>query len=163
MGKAYVIMGVSGSGKTTVGRALAQKLGLPFYDGDDFHPVENVQKMASGIPLTDEDRVPWLARLHEVLADHLRRGDGVVVACSALKRKYREQLGAGLTDVRFVHLRGSFALIWERMTARADHYMKADMLRSQFDALEAPVDHETLVFEVDEPPEIIVDRIIEAG
>jgi gluconokinase len=160
MTKVYVVMGVSGCGKTTVGRALAQKLQLSFYDGDDFHPAENVDKMARGIPLTDDDRLPWLARLHELLAEHIRRGEGVVIACSALKRKYREQLRAGLEGVQFVYLRGSFALIWERMTARVHHYMKADMLRSQFEALEAPADDEALIFDVEEAPDVIVARIV---
>jgi gluconokinase len=161
MSKVYVVMGVSGCGKTTVGRALAHKLQLPFYDGDDFHPAENVDKMARGIPLTDADRLPWLARLHELIAEHLMRGEGVVIACSALKRKYREQLRAGLEGVQFVYLRGSFALIWERMTARADHYMKADMLRSQFDTLEAPTADEALIFDVEDAPDVVVDRIVQ--
>jgi gluconokinase len=122
---------------------------------------ENVDKMARGIPLTDADRLPWLARLHELIAEHLMRGEGVVIACSALKRKYREQLRAGLEGVQFVYLRGSFALIWERMTARADHYMKADMLRSQFDTLEAPTADEALIFDVEDAPDVVVDRIVQ--
>jgi gluconokinase len=159
MSKVYVVMGVSGCGKTTVGRALAHKLQLPFYDGDDFHPAENVDKMANGIPLTDADRLPWLARLHDLLAAHLKRGEGVVVACSALKRSYREQLRAGLEEVQFVYLRGSFALIWERLTGRAGHYMKANMLQSQFDALEPPAADEALIFDVEAAPDEIADRI----
>jgi gluconokinase len=160
MSKVYVIMGVSGCGKTTVGLALAQKLRLPFYDGDDFHPAENVSKMAHGIPLTDEDRLPWLARLHDLLADHLKRGEGVVIACSALKRAYREQLRAGLEGVQFVYLRGSFALIWRRLAARTDHFMKAEMLRSQFDTLEAPTADEALIVDAEDPPDTIVEQIV---
>jgi gluconokinase len=157
----YILMGVSGCGKTTVGRALAQKLHFPFYDGDNFHPAENVDKMANGIPLSDADRTPWLASLHNLLADHLRRGNGVVLACSALKRRYREQLRAGLTDVQFVYLQGSFDLIWARMTARTDHYMKADMLRSQFDTLEAPNADEALILDAEDSLEKLVERITE--
>lgn len=157
--RVYVIMGVSGSGKTTVGLALAQNLGLPFYDGDDFHPAENVAKMASGLPLTDEDRTPWLARLHDLIAEHLRRGEGAVIACSALKRQYREHLRAGFDAVQFVYLHGSFSLILGRMEARSGHFMKADMLRSQYDALEAPTADEALTFDIEEPPDVIVERI----
>lgn len=158
--RVYVIMGVSGSGKTTVGLALAEKLRIPFYDGDDFHPLENVKRMASGIPLTDEDRLPWLSRLHDLIAEHLLRREGAVIACSALKRKYREQLRAGLEDVQFIYLRGSFEIILERMAARSGHFMKADMLRSQFDTLEEPTAEEALTFDAEEPPAVIVERIV---
>lgn len=162
MKRVVVIMGVSGCGKTTVGLDLARRLNVPFYDGDDFHPPENVQKMAMGTPLTDADRLPWLARLHAVIAAHLSRAEGAVIACSALKRAYREQLRGGLEGVQFVYLQGSFDLIWSRMVARHDHFMKADMLRSQFDALEPPAPDQALIVPVDAPPDAIVERIIAA-
>ena len=142
MTSVYVVMGVSGSGKTTVGQALARALDCPFYDADDFHPPENVAKMAGGVPLTDADRAPWLARLHKLLADHVQRKQTAVLACSALKEAYRERLRRGLSGVRFIYLQGDFDLIRERMQARENHYMKAEMLQSQFDALEPPPQHE---------------------
>jgi gluconokinase len=141
----YVIMGVSGCGKSTVGQALADALNCPFYDGDDFHPPENVAKMASGNPLNDDDRAPWLAALHDLLLTHAEKGETAVLACSALKKNYRQQLRDGNDTVVFVHLQGSFNLIWQRMQARQDHYMKAEMLQSQFDTLEAPDAREVIV------------------
>jgi gluconokinase len=159
---AVVVMGVSGCGKSTVGKRLAKRLHCPFYDGDDFHPQENVAKMASGHPLDDADRAPWLDRLRDLIHDHLLRGESAVVACSALKRRYRDRLRAGNADLRFVHLQGDFDLIWDRMRARPGHYMKANMLQSQFDALEAPDDDEALTVSIEEDADRIVDRIIEA-
>jgi gluconokinase len=158
----FVLMGVSGSGKTTVGQALARELACPFYDGDDFHPPENVAKMSNGIPLTDGDRRPWLERLHVLIAGHLERGETAVLACSALKRKYREQLGSGNDGVVLIYLKGSFDLIWQRMQHRAGHYMRAEMLQSQFEALEEPSTAEAHVFLIDQKPEAIVLAIIEA-
>lgn len=159
MSRIYLIMGVSGSGKTTVGLALAQKLGAPFYDGDDFHPPENVAKMANGIPLDDADRLPWLARLHDLMADHLARGETAVIACSALKKKYRDQLRQGNENTYIVYLQGSFNLIWERLQARQAHFMPADMLQSQFTALEPPSPQNALIINVAQSSETIVDRI----
>jgi gluconokinase len=134
----YVLMGVSGSGKSTVGRALAQELDCPFYDGDDFHAPENVAKMARGIPLDDTDRYPWLARLNDLISDHLTRGETAVVTCSALKKQYRDRLRAGNQSTVFVYLEGDFDLIWRRMKRRHGHFMKSEMLKSQFEALQAP-------------------------
>jgi gluconokinase len=139
----YVIMGVSGCGKSTVGRALAQRLGCPFYDGDDFHPAANVAKMAAAVPLTDADREPWLGRLAELIDNHLRWGETAVIACSALKREYRNQLRLS-HQVQFVYLYGEFDLIWQRMQQRSDHYMPAAMLQSQFETLEPPGPEEAL-------------------
>lgn len=165
MAKVIVLMGVSGCGKTAVGQALAVKTGWPFFDGDDYHPPENVAKMASGIPLNDDDRLPWLARLHDLISEHLARDEAAIVACSALKRKYRDQLRAGNQGVEFVHLQGSFDLIWGRMTARKAHYMKPEMLQSQFDALEAPTGQEALPadisVDVDSIVEVIVNYLIQ--
>lgn len=156
----YVIMGVSGCGKTTVGQALAAALSCPFYDGDDFHPPQNVAKMASGQPLTDDDRAPWLARLHTLLADHLARQETAVLACSALKKQYRDQLRGDSRRVHFIFLDGSFDLIWQRMAARTDHYMKADMLQSQFDTLERPSPREAITIAIDQPLAKIISQII---
>jgi gluconokinase len=134
----FIVMGVSGSGKTEVGRSLAQHLGWDFYDADDFHPADNITKMAAGIPLDDSDRAPWLASVHALISTSLKKDQPGVLACSALKERYRQQLLAGNDDVQLVYLKGSYELIWSRMSARKDHYMKPHMLRSQFETLEEP-------------------------
>ncbi len=126
-------MGVSGCGKSTVGALLAQRLGVEFLDADEFHPPENVAKMAAGLPLTDEDRKPWLERLNA----ELRKRQNAVLACSALRESYRRILAEG-TECRFVHLRGSIELIRSRMQDRVHRYMPASLLESQFAALEPP-------------------------
>jgi gluconokinase len=151
-----VVMGVSGAGKTTVGRALAAHLDAAFLDADDFHPPANVAKMRAGQPLDDADRAPWLARLHDELFARDAAGESVVLACSALKRRYREALGRGL-DVRYVHLAGSRETIAARLAARSGHYMPAALLDSQFAALEAPAD--AITVDIADAPEAIVDRI----
>lgn len=133
-----VVMGVSGCGKTTVGRALAERLSATFLDADDFHPVANVEKMRVGIPLNDEDRAPWLSALNGELRARCQRGERVVLACSALKTRYRDAISAQLPQVDWIFLDGSFELIAERMRARANHYMPETLLRSQFEALELP-------------------------
>jgi gluconokinase len=133
-----IVMGVAGCGKTSIGKALAARLRWDFYDADDFHPPENVAKMASGIPLDDADRTPWLAALHDLISSSLERSQPGVLACSALKERYRQQLLEGNEDVQIVYLKGSYDLIWSRMEKRTDHYMKPQMLQSQFDALEEP-------------------------
>lgn len=127
-------MGVSGAGKSTIGRALSARLALPFLDADEFHPPENVAKMASGTPLTDADRAPWLAALNR----RLRGMPDAVLACSALKASYRQLLSHGLADCRFVHLSGSIEIIRERLAARQHRYMPASLLESQFATLEPP-------------------------
>ncbi len=136
--QALILMGVSGCGKTSVGQQLSQRLNWPFFDGDDFHPQENIAKMAAGIPLNDDDRAPWLANLHALIARHLAEDQSTLLACSALKQAYRCQLADGLPAVIFVHLKGDFDLIFNRMQARSAHYMKSEMLRSQFAVLEEP-------------------------
>ena len=156
----YVLMGVAGCGKTTVGLALAGELGCRFYDGDDYQPAENVAKMAGGIPLSDEDRIPWLRRLRSLIQEHLTRGETAVLACSALKRQYRDLLRSDLGGVTFVHLHGDFDLFAGRLRARPAHYMKADMLQSQFDALEAPGPEEAVTLSAAEPVEAIIERIL---
>jgi gluconokinase len=130
-------MGVSGSGKTTVGRRLAEELGWRFYDADDFHPPANVAKMAGGIPLNDADRQPWLESLRALIRDCLERGESAVLACSALKASYRDYL---LLDarVKLVYLKGDPELIRRRLEKRSGHFMRTEMLESQFAALEEP-------------------------
>ena len=135
------IMGVCGCGKTTVGTRLADRLGWRFFDADDFHPPENVSKMASGIALTDDDRWPWLDRLAAALDDSTRAGVHVVLACSALKQAYRERLthtDSNLRDVRWIYLKGDTASIAPRLAARSGHYMPPTLLASQFAVLEEP-------------------------
>jgi gluconokinase len=158
MAVAIVLMGVSGSGKTTIGKALSAQLGWPFFEGDQFHSPENVDKMAKGIPLTDQDRAPWLAALHDLIAGHLRAGTNMILACSALKARYRQQLREGNQGLFFVFLDGDFDLIWSRMRSREDHYMKPGMLKSQFDILEPPSD--ALKVGIDRPIKTILQEII---
>jgi gluconokinase len=139
-----IVMGVAGSGKTTVGESLAKYLGWEFYDADGFHPAENIAKMANGIPLDDADRAPWLASLHELISTSLKTNRPGVLACSALKEHYRHQLLEGNEGVQLVYLKGSYDLIWSRLSKRKDHYMKPQMLQSQFEALEEPTNALTL-------------------
>ena len=134
-----IVMGVSGCGKSSVGKSLAENLGWDFYDADDFHPPENVAKMANGIALDDSDRAPWLASLNELISSSLTADKPGVLACSALKDRYRQQLMNGNDGVQIVYLKGSYELIWSRMKTRADHYMKPQMLKSQFETLEEPM------------------------
>ncbi|XP_070690621.1 probable gluconokinase [Pempheris klunzingeri] len=159
----YIIMGVSGSGKSSLGALLSQKLGWPLHEGDNFHPPENIEKMARGEPLTDQDRVPWLLKLHEVIESERCSGCDALVVCSALKRLYRQILLYGpealnspsgsdedtlpptSPDVYFLFLHGDYDLLYQRMVARRGHYMKADLLRSQFDVLEPPLDEENVL------------------
>ena len=133
-----IVMGVSGCGKTTVGRALGERLNATFLDADDFHPAENVVMMRAGTPLTDADRAPWLSILNAQLRTRSEHGERVVLACSALKANYRIRIGAGLPPLHWVFLDGSFEMIAARLRERANHYMPESLLRSQFDALERP-------------------------
>src|SRR4051812_17084391 len=133
-----VVMGVSGSGKTTVGQALAARLGWRFADGDDFHPAANVAKMRAGVALTDEDRWPWLDAIAAWIRGRRADGGRCVIACSALRRAYRERIAAGRDDVCFVYLDGTYDTIAERMQRRSGHYMPLTLLKSQFDTLEPP-------------------------
>ena len=156
-----VVMGVSGSGKTTIGALLARRLGWEFADGDDFHPPANVAKMHGGVPLTDDDRWPWLRAIAAWIAATRRAGGHGVVACSALKRRYREILLDGSPAVRLVHLRGGPELIGGRLAARHGHFMPESLLRSQYEALEEPGPEEApIVVEVVGDPKEIVDRIV---
>ncbi len=152
-------MGVSGSGKTTVGELLAQHLGRPFYDGDDFHPAANIAKMAAGHPLTDEDRAGWLATLAADLQPWEAAG-GAVLACSALKESYRQTLQAGASlPLTWVFLDTDPAVLRQRLEARKGHYMKVNMLESQLETLEKPTYGLRLTDDV--PPETLAEQIIE--
>ncbi len=142
-----VIMGVSGCGKSTVGKALASKLKIPFFDADDFHPTSNRLKMESGIPLTDEDRLPWLQTLSNLISEHAE-STGVVLACSALKKSYREELIGSNNRIEFVYLKGEYQLIADRMLKR-NHFMPKSLLESQFETLEEPDDAITIDIELD--------------
>ena len=154
-----IVMGVAGSGKTTVGELLAQRLGWNFYDADAFHPAENIEKMANGTPLDDIDRVPWLAALHALISTSLKENRPAVLACSALKESYRQQLVDGNEGVQIVYLKGSYDLIWSRISQRKDHYMKPQMLQSQFESLEEPAN--ALTLDVSLSVEEIVEGIVE--
>jgi gluconokinase len=153
-----VVMGVSGCGKSSVGEGLVARLGIPYCDGDDLHPPTNVQKMRAGVPLTDDDRWPWLDRVAAVLATEAP----VIVGCSALRRAYRDRLRAGAGGlVRFIHLTGTRELIAGRMAARTGHYMPPSLLDSQFAALEVPGPDEALAIDIDQPLETIVTAAAE--
>jgi len=152
-----VVMGVSGAGKTTIGSALAARLGCEFLDGDDWHPPENVAKMAAGTSLTDADRWPWLDRLNALLREREARGESAVLACSALKQAYRNRLAAGLDRCEFVFLNGSFDLIHGRIAARQHRYMPPSLLQSQFAALEPPA--RAIAVDVAQPPERCIEEI----
>ncbi|SON54494.1 Thermoresistant gluconokinase [Hartmannibacter diazotrophicus] len=159
MRRAIVVMGVSGSGKSTVGAALAARLGLAYVDGDDLHSEACVAKMRRGEALTDDDRWPWLDRVAAVLDDRQRNPAGVIVGCSALRRRYRDRIRAAVeSDIRFLFLDGSFDLLNERMAARKGHYMPVSLLKSQFAALEVPGADEPDVMAIDvaKPVETIV-------
>lgn len=159
----YIIMGVSGCGKSTLGEFLSQKLGWPLHEGDNFHPKENIEKMTRGEPLTDQDRLPWLLKLHEIIKRERCSGSDALVTCSALKRLYRQILLHGSEalasspgpdsdtlppahpDVFFLFLHGDYNFLYQRMVARKGHYMKSAMLQSQFDILEPPLDEENVL------------------
>ena len=152
-------MGVSGSGKSTIGKMLSEKANIPFFDGDDFHPVENIEKMAVGLPLDDSDRQGWLHALNR-LAIKEAKIKGAIIACSALKKSYRDILKNGLGEkCFFIFLKGDFETIKKRMEKRGGHFMPAHLLKSQFDALEPPED--ALIFEIKIEPELIVETILE--
>jgi gluconokinase len=155
--KSILVMGVSGSGKTSVGKALASRLGWKFYDADNFHSPENIAKMRSGIPLTDEDRYPWLEALSKIISANIEGNVPSVLACSALKEQYRHILFGDQQAILVVYLKGSYELIWARMSSRPDHYMKPGMLKSQFEALEEPA--RALVIDASNPVKEIVGSI----
>lgn len=149
-----VVMGVSGCGKSTVGRLLADMQGLHYVEGDELHPPENVARMAAGIALTDADRHGWLQAVADQLANPTSRAGGVVVSCSALKRSYRDRLRAAAPGLRFVHLHGPQDLLTQRLAQRRGHYMPPSLLQSQLDTLEPPApDEQALVLSIEHPPQ----------
>jgi gluconokinase len=152
-----ILMGVVGAGKTTVGSLLAQKLGWRFADADDFHPAANVEKIRRGIPLDDSDRAPWLAALRNAILRWNGEGQDAVLACSALKRKYRDVLR--VDGVQFVYLQGDFELIEQRLRSRHGHFASDSILKSQFEDLEKPTD--AITVEVNKAPDAIVTEIID--
>jgi gluconokinase len=154
-----VIMGVAGSGKSTVGESLATELHYKFLDGDSLHPPRNIEKMRHDIPLTDADRAPWLAAIHGCIVESLQRAEDLVVACSALKQRYRDALNSGVV-ITWVYLKGSKELIGERLRQRRHHFMKPEMLASQFAVLEEPAD--AIVVDVAMEPSVIVGQIVKA-
>jgi carbohydrate kinase (thermoresistant glucokinase family) len=159
---AIVVMGVAGSGKTTAGAEIARRLGVDFIEGDQLHPASNVEKMAAGIPLTDDDRWPWLEAIGNEIGRLVRRGDGVVAACSALKRAYRDLLRekSGV-QLLFVYLAGSRELIGGRMKLRRGHFFPPSLLDSQFAALEPPqADERHIVADLTQPPEEMVAKVV---
>jgi gluconokinase/6-phosphogluconolactonase len=160
--QALIIMGVAGSGKSTIGEALAQRLGWRFEDGDSFHPPANVAKMSAGHPLTDEDRWPWLQAIADEIARCRARSEHIIIACSALKKVYRDILTGNRDDVRIVYLEGSQSLIADRMSHRKGHFMPTGLLDSQFATLEPPAaDEHPVTVSVDAPVEAIVDGILQ--
>ena len=159
----YVVMGVAGSGKTRIGAGFAKASGVPFLEGDDYHSPENVRRMSSGIPLTDEDRAGWLQSLAARIRQAKDAGTGLVLACSALKRRYREILrdAAKPEPLRFIYLRGTRTMLGERLRARKGHFMSPALLDSQFEALEEPaVDEGAWVRDVERPAGEIVARLV---
>ena len=158
-----VVMGVSGSGKTAVGSRLATALGYTFHDADDLHPPENVVRMRSGQPLDDTHRGPWLARLATLVEESITTRQGIVLACSALARRYRDRIGTNRPEVRLVHLDGDEAIIRRRLEDRAGHFMPAALLASQLAALEKPAaDEAAITVGIAAPPDRIVERIVAA-
>ncbi|MCV9878647.1 gluconokinase [Brenneria izbisi] len=148
-GQSIIIMGVSGCGKSSVGAAIAHALGAKFIDGDDLHPRANIQKMASGHPLDDNDRAPWLERLSDAAYSLRHKNEVGLIVCSALKRRYRDRLREDNPEMLFLYMKGSFDVIMERLKARAGHFMPTDLLKSQFEALEEPAADEVDVVPID--------------
>jgi gluconokinase len=159
MASPIVVMGVSGSGKSTVGAALAQRLRVPFADADDFHPAPNIAKMTAGQPLDDDDRFPWLEAIGTWLAQHC--GEGGVMSCSALKRSYRDQLRSHCPDLEFLHLSGTAEVIGRRQASRPGHFMPASLLASQFATLEPlEPDERGRIIDVDQDIDFVIDNYV---
>ena len=153
-----ILIGVAGAGKTTIGKLLAEELGWPFYEGDHFHPQTNIEKMRNGLALTDEDREPWLDNLQKLINGLIHRGQPGIIACSALRRAYREYLQRDNEAARFIYLKGDYDLIRKRLEERKDHFMGADLLYSQFRTLEEP--DGVLVVDILQEPGVIVSSLM---
>ncbi|CAI1739677.1 gluconokinase [Serratia fonticola] len=163
-GKSIILMGVSGSGKSTIGAAVAREIKAKFIDGDDLHPRANIQKMASGQPLNDEDRAPWLQRLNDAAYSLNHKNESGIIVCSALKRRYRDLLRKDNDNMVFIYLKGSFEVILARLQARSGHFMPTELLKSQFEALEEPGDDEkdVICVDIDTDVEGVVGRCVAA-
>lgn len=163
-GKSFILMGVSSTGKTSVGTEVAHRLGIKLIDGDDLHPRANIIKMGEGHPLNDEDRAPWLERIRDAAFSLEHKSEVGIIVCSALKKKYRDQIRDGNSNVKFLFLHGSYDVILERMRQRKGHYMKESMLKSQFETLEVPGADEPDVIPIDinAPFGEVVERCIQA-
>ena len=155
-----IVMGVTGVGKTTVGQLVAEGTGWTLYDADAYHSPANVEKMRAGIPLTDDDRWPWLDRLNALLREAESRGESAILACSALKQRYRDRLQRGLQSARWVYLKGDIELIRSRLHKRKGHYMNPALLQSQFDALEPPA--EAFLIDVNDEPAALAQQVLAA-
>ncbi|MFC0309115.1 gluconokinase [Gallibacterium trehalosifermentans] len=164
IGKSFILMGVSSTGKTSVGTEIIRQLGMKLIDGDDLHPRANIIKMRDGQPLNDEDRAPWLERIRDAAFSLEQKSEKGIIICSALKKKYRDQIREGNKDVKFIYLKGDFDLVFSRMQKRQGHYMKAEMLKSQFATLEEPQSDETDVIhiDIDAPFATVVERCVAA-
>ncbi|MFC3103753.1 gluconokinase [Salinisphaera aquimarina] len=156
-----VVMGVSGCGKSTLGAALGKRLGVAYVDGDHYHPQANIDKMAEGTPLTDIDRHGWLETLAELIGARRTADESLLIGCSALKRRYRDQLRQHDPDLIFLFLDGSYEVILERMQARA-HFFSPDMLRTQFDTLERPDEREAIAIRIDAELDVVVEHCVSA-
>ncbi len=154
-----IVMGVSGSGKSSIGKMLASELNWEFFDADDFHPPANIEKMRQGIPLTDADRMPWLLTLQDAIASIIQQARHAVLACSALKSSYREIMldNCDRSQIRLIYLKGSFQLIQQRLKQRQNHYMSQNLLQSQFDILEEPED--AICVDISQPMDAIAQQI----
>lgn len=163
-GQSIILMGVSGSGKSSVGIALARAINAKFIDGDDLHPRANIQKMANGQPLNDDDRAPWLERLNDAAYSLIHKNETGIIVCSALKKRYRDRLRRDNDGMVFLYLKGSFDLVLRRHQARAGHFMPTGLLQSQFDALEEPSADETdvITVDIDGTMEDVVARCVSA-
>jgi gluconokinase len=156
-----IAMGVSGAGKTRIGELLAERLNCAFTDGDAFHSAANKEKMHKGIPLTDDDRWPWLKTIRAAIEEKQRAGETAVFTCSSLKRSYRDVLREGDKDVCFVYLEGSFEVLKERIGTRTGHFFDPRLLQSQLDTLEPPGEDEAIIVSIEHTPEEIVDIVLE--
>ncbi|EAR08508.1 gluconokinase [Reinekea blandensis] len=153
-----VVMGVSGCGKSSVASKIAERLSIPFVDGDDYHSEESIRKMSSGTPLTDEDRFSWLNRLNGIIKEN----DQLVLACSSLTPTYRDILRKGNPELRFVYLQGTLDVIWPRMSERSNHYFSGlDLLKSQFKTLIEPTEEEAIIIPIDQPVDDVVMQAVE--
>ncbi|MGB3207209.1 MAG: gluconokinase [Crinalium sp.] len=156
-----IVMGVTGSGKTTIGKQLAALLNWDFYDADSFHSPANIKKMNQGIPLSDADRIPWLLSMQQAIDSWLQKEKNIVLACSGLKAIYRQILARDSQSVRIIYLKGSFELINQRLSNRQNHFMNQELLQSQFDTLEEPTPEESIWIDISQPPADLAQQIID--